>query len=1321
MDKDIERLGKERLGRQKKHKKWILLTIMLSVIALSASVYNLIQPAHAITVTVDGNEAADLSVYIQDGSVKSTSYDANSGTVTANLEASFHIPKDAMNADNLFYYYTFPEGTIISDDQLGQSWQEGKDESNSTVVAFTYKYEKVLNDQGEETGTYRIVIKIDPTYYAGATEYIKGKFWFNLSFGKDDLNSEGQEQVQLGTSLGTTVTIPYENKNLYDTDDNILRDIMTSKSCAGLVYKDDGGIYLEYTVILSSVKGTAGAITYTDTLDFSGFSLSDFTISEIKKMKGDVELGNVTDKYSANVNNDDDGTYAWNLTLDELGAGENYTITYSYKVSIESPITDATFANNKAQASVGTDGNWDYIVSDGTVSMDKTKFETNWVEKSGSFNQNDNTITWTITVNASKADVAGKTLTDEMFSSLTSEQLIITPAVGTEIITEDDKVKEIKFTALDDSSMNTNSYTITYIENLKNETVYDGQTIDNTATLSNGSSATNGVRVDSGSVTKVATGGNANKTDQTVEITWQTTYTTPLSGIQKDTVYSDELTTVWGKKYQWFTYAQITDINDALKKAFGTGNYTLSVYELNEDYQKSSTAVSYAAADPAKLYCKFEVTLLNDKILTKDAESGTSSFTLTYRSMASLEGDDYVYDGVRNYYNTATVGKHSANATYRYADYVIKTDGNGGSATTSEHALTQNGQVSWVIKIAVTDALLAGADSLTLNDTINSKLTLEKIEFGTASYANAPYNYTTVYGGTTTETVDNVTADCASCNGNSVAISFSTTDSWKTVKATEKGVLYVRVTCKLNDDFFNETEEVTIPNTATVTYGTEKTYESNTQTQTITKQTETTNNGSDNGNQKNKVLEKTRVIKSTENGAGRMHYVIEINPKAEALNDGASLDLTDVLNYWNHFQGAYYDNHSYSMSLVAGSVKLYESDEKGKAELTDYGVTENVSPVSNDLWSYTSYESEDVYYPNDRKYITITAKIPDEKHLYLIYAYDMDTDLLNTDVTIQASDFKNTVSITGNHSVEKSEAVSWKISDSGASGSRGTAHTFRKVETGKSNKTLEGAVFRLYQFEDGKWEKTNITYTSSNVEKTYGIFTVQQTGGTGISDSKFQYAYNTAYYLVEEKAPDGYQTPEDPPKYYFYFGNDSTDTSSMPENFKDNAMNFTTDNGTTDIENKPLLTIQKIWENSDGSEITTPDSSLVVNVNIFKIHGESKELVDVITLDSSNQWTAVLSGLDTYDAANNLCTYTVEEFSVTSNGVDVSDQYMDAVYSDKGKGVVPGNTITITNRVAAQYTLPETGGTGRNLLYMFGGMLALGAGFLLIYKKHKII
>ena len=49
MDKDIERLGKVRLERSKKRKKWLSIVILLAVVALGTTVFQLIQPASAAT------------------------------------------------------------------------------------------------------------------------------------------------------------------------------------------------------------------------------------------------------------------------------------------------------------------------------------------------------------------------------------------------------------------------------------------------------------------------------------------------------------------------------------------------------------------------------------------------------------------------------------------------------------------------------------------------------------------------------------------------------------------------------------------------------------------------------------------------------------------------------------------------------------------------------------------------------------------------------------------------------------------------------------------------------------------------------------------------------------------------------------------------------------------------------------------------------------------------------------------------------------------------------------------------------------------------
>jgi LPXTG-motif cell wall-anchored protein len=558
-----------------------------------------------------------------------------------------------------------------------------------------------------------------------------------------------------------------------------------------------------------------------------------------------------------------------------------------------------------------------------------------------------------------------------------------------------------------------------------------------------------------------------------------------------------------------------------------------------------------------------------------------------------------------------------------------------------------------------------------------------------------------------------------------INVTFTSSNNWESVKpVTENGVmkngfLYVKITCKLKDTFFDNGNNVDVQNTAKVTYGDTKIYESNTQTEHISNKDATSDNSSK--DKETPTLSKSCYIRSSESGLGRFNYVVEINPDGKTLNNGGYLTLEDTLNYWAQVSkdNTYYD---LSMDLLTASVKLYKVDDTFSIDETT-GVVKGTS-VDNELWEYDYDTRVNQFDPRD-VFNTIKAKVPDGTHLYLVYTYEMNTTL--TDENFNLTNIKNTVTLNGENSASVNEGGSWKISSSKASGTGDKSHIFRKVEAGKINKTLAGAVFALWEYKDGNWEDTGITYiSSSDPLKGYGTFSVSQSGGLGISDETFQYKYNTAYYLVETQAPDGYLLPENQTKYLFYFSSKDTENNpySMPPGFlegtaENKPIDIMTDTGTTNITNKPVLTIKKVWKSSDGLVIDQKDESLVVEVTVYKKHGDKTDTYATYELDYSNQWTLKLTDLPAYDENDNLCTYTVVENSVKSGDEDVTAKYESKITND---GVVPGNQITITNQqLAVQYTLPNTGGSGRNLWYMFGGLLALGAGYLLIYKKHKII
>ncbi|MGN0254414.1 MAG: Ig-like domain-containing protein, partial [Chordicoccus sp.] len=200
--------------------------------------------------------------------------------------------------------------------------------------------------------------------------------------------------------------------------------------------------------------------------------------------------------------------------------------------------------------------------------------------------------------------------------------------------------------------------------------------------------------------------------------------------------------------------------------------------------------------------------------------------------------------------------------------------------------------------------------------------------------------------------------------------------------------------------------------------------------------------------------------------------------------------------------------------------------------------------------------------------------------------------------------------------------------------------------------------------------------------------------------------------------------------------------------------------GTLTVTNTKLpqisLTVQKKWENSDGNDIGSSmsqdvavylkrytldtDGTTEKNVGYYKVDDSGNVSFDAadtddatqITLKAADSYTAAIADLDEYlasvttaDDGTQTLSKTPWHFELTGETsgdakadtelltgklrITIDSTKYDVSYSGaSGEDTSP--TVTVTNKAVATYTLPGTGGRGRNMLLgILGGTAALAA------------
>ncbi|MGM9605679.1 MAG: SpaA isopeptide-forming pilin-related protein [Faecousia sp.] len=409
-----------------------------------------------------------------------TAYRPETDSFTTNVRIEFAFDKvdgaKAVTAETI-YTYTYPEGVTLPNDLTGTD--RILIDSNN-VMAGIYRF--VQNDNG----TYSVQVVFGSDYVSNNVhegEPVSGFVDFAGEFTKDQFNGDSF------TVSGGNISIPITGEVKYPNDATESFDIDVSK--AGSLSLD--GNNLVYTVIVRTTKGTPDPISFNDTMTgLDNLTLGDPTVTvekgtttyysswsydgdkwqteDIEHTYADGSLSMSLGKLSANETTDNNGT--------SCVVADTYRITYTY------PITDQTVESVSPENEVtvtAKDSEKDQTVTDSAkTSVSVSKDLSYTVNKSGAIaSDKPGYIKWTVTVNNNQQNLVGATLTDEMLlPTENATDVTISPNPGASF---DQTQGTITFSAVDDTGVNKNTYTITYYTPV--EESWDGSTVDNKAIL----------------------------------------------------------------------------------------------------------------------------------------------------------------------------------------------------------------------------------------------------------------------------------------------------------------------------------------------------------------------------------------------------------------------------------------------------------------------------------------------------------------------------------------------------------------------------------------------------------------------------------------------------------------------------------------------------------------------------------------------------------------------------------------------------------------------------------------------------------------------
>ncbi|WP_288263798.1 SpaA isopeptide-forming pilin-related protein [uncultured Streptococcus sp.] len=1262
------------------------------------------------TYTLAGVTYADFSGYLTNYSfdTNSTKLDLATNQVTTKLTLDFTNLSQADLVKGNDYYLSLPESVIVN------TSEEYNVLDRSGNKAGTFHFHQ------DEKGRYYMLIHFNADYVSrlASGTSVDGDLYYDMTLKSVAKNDNGDYVADFSDRVHVTITEQNITKNY---------DINTKKK-SELKYEGDTP-YITYTVTVDSLNGTPSTISVSDAISkFTrlGIAIDNIDSISVKESTYTGSSSNVTKTKDVSATPTFDKSEGkWSLNLPQLTSGgiasngqaigHFYTITYRYKLS-GLKVGSMVSVKNKVTATSKTNDNDKVSKS----SYSEVTLKLNDIKKTGKYDDKTGLITWKITVNPDGNDIGGATLKDDLFKDATSITVALKDGSSAssyfhyydsnnkqldDNIKDFSKVAYIRFSGQKGKESNTKSYVITYTtkatnlewgqNKITNKAILDDdgdQTSDEETVTVPGSSSGSGSESGTGGLSKSVVGEKDGLDSDTKIITWKVTITMPSSGVIKQgTKFRDFLMDPYNQNFEhhWYTKAQLKVLYQNLVKVFGEEGFTLEARQPNY-----GPYTDYKNLDDSTHYSEFQIELTKD--FPSSQKEVQKEVAFQYESTAKFDNRQIV----RN-----TITSEGASASADFSPKVLKMDGDGNPGTTTK--TSEDGVVTWKIKVNLASALKA--KSMTITDTLPDGVSLTGLTYGKYNdLVTASLKGSKITGGGDSWRVKNISLS-GNISGNKITLKFKSTNNDSIINNT-KGKEYDKdfwITVMTTYNNIPEVgKKVTANLTNTVTVSVDgKAYDSDDQTQIVTI-------GKDNPGSPSEGSDSTKISKvqtgETNNqnydtgsvntdSVGYTHvlnYSVDINSQAEDLASGSdTLTLTDTIEY--------YKEHV-TYTLLQSSVVLYDA---------------NGNVVPNSAWSWTYKDVAQLKdYPTHTRYGIITVTLPDSGHYTLKYNYQI-SDASNG-AYLNA---KNTAKLEGVNKGTSETTTNYQYLEQSGGGnvySKGT-YTLTKVDEKNFGITLPGAEFKVYQYGNDK--KAIATYTTDK----NGEIHITNSG------SKQKYQYEVVYYVVETKAPVGYDDPKNPAKYYFTYSKVNTNLDFVPIELKGKVKDLSNAPGLDLVPNKKIkqtnLTVKKEWLIADGSKTERSDGSITYDLIQVATDSQDNSTETVYksgeTLTHDDDWTRTYKGLPVSgkNASGNEVDYKyyVRETPVSgydtsySNGETTSDNPSD-MKTDSSNG-----QITIKNKAQKQYNLPETGGSGVKMHYVLGAALVLLTTGLIILNAYK--